>query len=418
MMVIDSVHSSGVSRMHAGQIRRMKIVRPLHSLEGFEANIPILASLSTVEEKSNTGAGNLERRQSLVIRRRIMVPQLEENDDAGFHQLTPALLNQSNSSTTTTSLNYFQEKKSMDHSTVQYHIDVVLPRSSPSTKDQVCDSSAAIMTKPPKKIHLFDLNKLPTSPDGLNPVESPTSTIASADSTTHVNTNAAPIPVMATDMTFFSDSSPSIVKTFTDVEGDAHRGGARLAVDLGLLPPTSPETTRRHNIEGLSMQTQCTDLPTPARKRLRKLSEYAGAHGSTSLDTSIGKSETTDGGEVCIRRDVTKTLALPEPKTKVLTKVVVDDEIWAAACVLMTLSWSRKRRRVSSIAEGSRVFLDEEEGGGAGPSSPCGSDLAASETTSSRSLGSGGSVLLRPSNKQRYRSVGELMAQTSTLKRV
>jgi hypothetical protein len=237
--------------------------------------------------------------------------------------------------------------------------------------DEVHKSSEAAMTKAaPKTVHLFDLNELPGLTDSASPSESPTSTIASADSTTHVT---PPAPPMATD------SSPSMINALLP---DAHHGGAKLAVDLGvlLLEPAH----HRHDVEDSSVPPE---LPTPARKRLRKLSEYAtSAH---------------DGGH---HRDVTNTVA-------VRGRGVVDDEVLAAATVLMMLASSRKRRReLSSAPSIAKASLD------AGPStSSFASDLAASETSSPTSLGS---VLLRPSNKHRYRSMAELMAQTPILRRV
>lgn len=293
-------------------------------------------------------------------------------------------------------------------------------RSSASTQDPVWTSTTTVMTKPrPKTMHLFDLNKLPTSPDCFSPIASPTSTMASSDSTTLVPTDAALTPATATDHVTVLTSPPNIIKLFTDA------GGAKLAVDLGLLPPASVDTTRRHNVGDSSSASQepqcCTGIPTSARKRLRKLSEYAGGHMSSTAHAAPMPSKpwSTGGGDVGNHRDVTKTLALPGGKAKVRGKnAVVDDEVLGAVSVLLMMVSSKKRRRefsyISSMATERSTSVDLEPE----PSSPVGRDRADSETTSSRSRGSGGSVLLRPSNKQRYRSMAELMAQTPILKRV
>ena len=91
MMVIDTVHSSVVTHMHAGPTVWMKLARPLHSLEVSEAARSIPNGPSTVEDKG-TITDNLDPKPSTsVIRRRIMVPQLDEADDAGFEQLQLAL---------------------------------------------------------------------------------------------------------------------------------------------------------------------------------------------------------------------------------------------------------------------------------------------------------------------------------------
>lgn len=292
------------------------------------------------------------------------------------------------------------------------------------------------MTKPAKTLRLFDLNKLPTVQENVvSPASSPTSTIDSADSTTHFTTDhhhAASTSAMATRSSvfmvntdaFFSSSSPS-VKRFRD------EGGA-LSVDLGLLAPTSE--TRRHSIEEKNQQfafrkpqpvdySGSRDLLTPARKRLRKLSEHAGT-------TSMAKSWTTGDGDGCNNRDVTKTLAAPSPAQADAKKVrrpdvVVDDEVLGAvAAILMMSSGNYNRRRdfpfPSNVGEASSApsstfadsHMDDEE-----RRDPSSTDLAASDTEApSRSLGSGSSVLLRPRNKQRYRFMTEIMVQTPILK--
>ena len=269
------------------------------------------------------------------------------------------------------------------------------------------------MTKPLKKLRLFDLNKLPTSlPD--SPVSSPTATIASDQSTTFAIADAV--------------ATSSAVVKFIDVEGDTHHGGANLAVDLGVLSASSSlEMTRLHNDEdSSSAAATLQELPegaigpivrTPVRRRLRKLSEYAGSHrssASTPLAASMAcKSWTTDGDEVRNHRDVTKTL--PPLKKKVRGKRYVDVEVLQACSTLTIMSsssqsfdWtvvSSKKRGREFASTSATSSMAEEEGPEARPSF--------SPSTSSRSLGSGSaSVLLRPSNKQRYRSMAELMTQT------
>lgn len=115
MMVIDTVPSSGVGRMH-GQAKLMKIVRPLHSLQGSVAKRST-ASTSTVDTKCGTTInldGNLDSRPTLVIRRRIMVPQSDEAAEGSQFMVcqTPIVLsNQPKSSTTTSGLNPSTENK-------------------------------------------------------------------------------------------------------------------------------------------------------------------------------------------------------------------------------------------------------------------------------------------------------------------
>lgn len=275
-------------------------------------------------------------------------------------------------------------------------------------------------------LRLFDLNKLPTVQENVwSPGSSPSSTIESADSTTH---HAASTLAMATKTTdLFFSGTPQSIKRFRE------EGGA-LAVDLGLLAPT----VSLHSIgaDGLKQQfafrkpqpreADCADVPTPGRKRLRKLSECAGGRSGT---TSMAKSWTTnedDGGNH--RDDVPKTLAVSQADAKVRRPDIVDDDVLGAVAALLMLSSSRQRdfpfsSNGEASSSGRRAFADsphDEEGrreaGGYNPSRS--SDPAASDSEEpSSSSGSGSSVLLRPKNKRRYRSMAEIMVQTRVLSR-
>jgi len=215
--------------------------------------------------------------------------------------------------------------------------------------------------------------------------------------------------------------------------------GRPLAVDLGLPMPLDSRRSIEAEVENQRFAfrkpqpwvAECTALPTPTRKRLRKLSEYAGGRSSS---TSMAKSWTTSDGDGCNHRDdVTKTLAVSQADAKVRRLDVVDDEVFGAVAALLELSSSTHIRRrdvpFSSNGEASSSghsafadnLMDEGARREAGNSTDPGSssnDLAASDNEDpSRSLGSGSSVLLRPKNKQRYRSMAEIMAQTPILHR-
>lgn len=274
-------------------------------------------------------------------------------------------------------------------------------------------------------LRLFDLNKLPTVQENVwSPGSSPSSTIESADSTTHRDASTSAMVTKAADV-LFSGTPPS-VKRFRE------EGGA-LAVDLGLLAPVV--SLFSIEADGLNKQfafrkpqaweADCEDVRTPGRKRLRKLSECAGGRSGT---TSMAKSWTTNDGDGGKHRDdVTKTLAVSQADAKVRRPDVVDDDVLGAVAALLMMSSSHRRDFPFSsngeASSGRRAFAnspkDEEvrrEAASCNPSRS--SDLAASDSEDpSRSLGSGSSVLLRPKNKRRYRSMADIMVQTRVLSR-
>lgn len=351
-MVLDTVHSSGVGRIHGG----MKIARPFQDAKF------MLTPDMVAENKKGSGVES-KSRPGLVIRRRIMV---RHADEVAGGPPTPALSS--------------HPPTAHENSPKHQQSDIV--------RSTAQDQSPRAMTKPTKTLRLFDLNKLPSVQESI--LSPGSSTVESADSAT--TDHHAAMATKSSDLdAFFSSSSE--MKRLKGGEG----GG--LAVDLGVLPPLPAAIKQQfafrkpqaHAVEHVNSFT----VPTPTRKRLRKLSDYVD-RGTTD---SMAKLWTTTGeGDGCNNRDdVTKTVAPSQADSKARCRHPdVDDEVFSAVAALLMLSSSAELQSEAST-DLAAAASDTEE--------PC------------RSSGSGSSVLLRPSNKRRYRSVAEIMATTPIVKR-
>ncbi|XP_024370766.1 uncharacterized protein [Physcomitrium patens] len=416
-MVIDTAHSSGVGSMY-GQTW-MKLTCILHSFQGSEGKRKPSVDMMERNGVDLHRPGDLELRPGLV-RRRLMVRQPED-------QLAAPHWNISGSK----------------------HCDVFVK--SPSTQYQLTKTP---VTKPPKTLRLFDLNKLPTI-STTSPVLSPTWTTGSADSTTYVPSDeSSKMATMSRDFITDTDSfsSPTQQKISLCADEGGGRGRARLAVDLGPLRDSKASKVLRlddgHRFE-ISDDDQSVDirkpvflekpchpddrLGIPSWKRLKRLSEYTSGH----IPAPVVKSRTTDTADIAQQPYVTKTLTSSMRGEAKVHRKDEDEETGAVRALVMLSSEKRKRdlscfssddfRQPDSLKAStehngnscSETLSDEvlNEGRQCSSPSPAGSDLTGGSNATAKSLGSG-SVLLRPINKQRYRSMAEVMAQASFLRRV
>lgn len=299
------------------------------------------------------------------------------------------------------------------------------------------------MTKSPKPLRLFDLNKLPTVPPC--PIFPPTWITGNTESKTHARSDES-TAVTARSRNFMADTDLFFISSQQEVrltKDEDDERGARLSVDLGPLQASrAPKDLRLDGScwietrdDGHKVDVRSPDFPEkpchadygfaiPTWKRLKKLTECEGGHTHVKM--------TTSNKAVIKQPYVLKTLppALPY-EAKEHWK-----DVSGAIRALLMLSTAKGKRDFSNFLSdsffepelhedspnsvsksSSQTQMDEEVAHHCSAPTLSGSEWTGDSDASDESLGSS-SVLARPSNKHRYRSMAELMAETSILRRV
>ncbi|XP_024391924.1 uncharacterized protein [Physcomitrium patens] len=298
---------------------------------------------------------------------------------------------------------------------------------SPTIQDHLTNTP---MTKSPKPLRLFDLNKLPTAPTWITG-STDSKPHALSDESTAMTTRSRNF-MENTDLFFIS---PRQEVRLTEDKDDER--GARLSVDLGPLRTSRASKDLRLDgncwletrDDGHKVDIRSPDFPEkpchadygfaiPTWKRLKKLTECKGGHTHVQMST--------DNKAVDKQPYVTKTLP---PSLQCEAKEHWKD-VSGAICALLMLSGAKGKRDLSNFLSDkfcepevrqdspksipksySETKLYEEDARQCSAPSPAGTELTGDSDASDGSWGSA-SVLVRPSNKHRYRSMAELMAET------